>query len=83
MLCAKFGWNWSSRSEEEDENVKGLQTDRLTDGRMDRRRARDDEKKPTWALSSGELNMTLHNKEKDINFHNQETEFHNKENDII
>ena len=24
MLCAKFGWNWSSGSWEEDENVKGL-----------------------------------------------------------
>ena len=28
MLCAKFGWNWSSGSGEEDENVKSLQTDR-------------------------------------------------------
>ena len=27
MLCAKFGWNWPSGSEEEDENVKSLQTD--------------------------------------------------------
>ena len=24
MLCAKFGWNWSSGSGEEDENVKSL-----------------------------------------------------------
>ena len=35
MLCAKIGWNWPSGSEEEDENVKSLQTDRQTDGRTD------------------------------------------------
>ena len=32
ILCAKFGWNWLSGSWEEDENVKRLKTDRLTDG---------------------------------------------------
>ena len=31
MLCAKFGWNWSGGSGEEDENVKKLQTDGQTD----------------------------------------------------
>ena len=30
MLCAKFGWNWLSRSGEEDENVKSLQKDGQT-----------------------------------------------------
>ena len=35
MLCAKFGWNWPGGSEEEDENVKSLQTDRQTDRRTD------------------------------------------------
>ena len=28
MLCAKFGWSWSSGSWEEDENVKSLETER-------------------------------------------------------
>jgi hypothetical protein len=36
MICAKFGWNWSSGSGEEVENVKSLQTDRRTDRRTDR-----------------------------------------------
>ena len=35
MLCAKFGGNWPSGSGEEDENVKGLQTDGQTDRRTD------------------------------------------------
>ena len=57
MLCAKFGWNWPSGSEEEDEHVKSLQTDRQTDGRMDGQTAADDRwsEKLTWAFSSGEL----------------------------
>jgi hypothetical protein len=34
MICAKFGQNWPSGSEEEVENVKAYrQTDRQTDGR--------------------------------------------------
>ena len=48
MLCAKFGWNWSRGSREEDENVKSLQTDRWTE-------------KLTWAFSSGELKRKLTN----------------------
>ena len=32
MLCAKFDRNWPSGSEEDDENVKSLQTDGHTDG---------------------------------------------------
>ena len=30
MLCAKFCWNWSSDSGEDDENMKSLQTDGQT-----------------------------------------------------
>ena len=60
MLCAKFGWNWPSGSEEEDENVKSLQTDGQTDRQTDRRTDRqttDDRwsEKLTWHFSSGEL----------------------------
>ena len=33
MLCAKFGWNWSIGSGEEEKNVKNLQTNRGTDNR--------------------------------------------------
>ena len=42
MLCAKFGWNWLSGSEEEVENRKCLQKDRQM---MDDRRS----EKLTWA----------------------------------
>ena len=35
MLCAKFGWNWPSGSGKEDENVKSLQMDGLTDWQTD------------------------------------------------
>ena len=35
ILCAKFGWNWSSGSGEEDENVKSLQTYGQTNGQTD------------------------------------------------
>ena len=35
MLCAKFGWNWSSSSGEEDENVTFLQTNGQMDQQMD------------------------------------------------
>ena len=35
MLCAKFGWKWSSGSGEEDENRKSVQTDRQTDIQTD------------------------------------------------
>ena len=34
MICAKFDWNWSNVSEEEDENVKSLQTDRQMDNKQ-------------------------------------------------
>ena len=47
-LCLKFGWNWSSGSGEEDENVKSLQTG----GRKRDNRQSD---KFIWAFSSGEL----------------------------
>ena len=49
VLCAKFNWNWSSGSGEEDENVKSLQTD----GRTDRQRTTNDQK------SSFELSAQL------------------------
>ena len=54
MLCAKFGWNWSSGSGEEVENRKGLQTDGQTD-----RQTTDDRQSDmlTWAFSSGELKI--------------------------
>ena len=56
MLCAKFDWNWSSGSGEEDENVKSLQTDRRTDGQTDRQTTDDRwSEQLTWAFSSGEL----------------------------
>ena len=56
MLCAKFGWNWSSGSWEEDENVKSLQTDGQTDRRTDNQTTDDRwSEKLTWAFSSGEL----------------------------
>ena len=49
MLCAKFGWNWPSCSEEEDENVKS--------SRQRRRRTADKfwSEKLTRVFSSGEL----------------------------
>ena len=44
MLCAKFGRNWPSGSEEEDEDVKSLLTERQTDGhRTGRQRTPDDQ----------------------------------------
>ena len=55
-LFAKFGWNWSSGSGEEDENVKILQTDGRTDGQTDRQTTDNRwSEKLTWAFSSGEL----------------------------
>jgi hypothetical protein len=53
MICAKFGYNWSSGSGEEVENVKVYRrTDRQTDRRTpDNGRS----EKLTWAFSSGEL----------------------------
>ena len=55
MLCAKFGWNWSTGSGEEDENVKSLQRRRRQ--RHRRRRTTDKfwSEKLTWAFGSGEL----------------------------
>ena len=46
MLCARFGWNWSSGSLQEDENVKSLQTERHTNRLTDRRRTKSDQKSP-------------------------------------
>ena len=55
MLCA-------SGSEEEDENVKSLQTDRQTDGRTDRQTTEDRwSEKLTWAFSSGEVKKFCYN----------------------
>ena len=34
-ICIKFGWNWSSSSGEEDENVTFLQTNGQMDQQMD------------------------------------------------
>ena len=60
VTCAKFGWNWTSGSGEEDENVKSLQTDRQTEGRTDRRTTNDRwPEKLTWAFSSGELKIVM------------------------
>ena len=51
MLCAKFGWNWSRGSGEEEENVKSLQ--------RQRRQTADKlwSEKPIWAFGSGELKL--------------------------
>ena len=49
MICAKFGWYWSSGSEEEDENVKSLWRQNNKDGQKLW------SEKLTWAFSSGEL----------------------------
>jgi hypothetical protein len=55
MICAKSGWNWSSGSGEEVENVKVC---RRTDGRSDRRTPDNGRsEKLTWAFSSGELKI--------------------------
>ena len=51
MLCAKFCWNCTHGSGEEDENVKSLRTDTQT---TDDRRS----EKLTGAFSSGELKYT-------------------------
>ena len=48
MFCAKYGWNWSSVSGEEDENVKGLW----------QRRQLNFDQESTRALGSGELKTT-------------------------
>ena len=57
MPWARFGWNWSSGSGEEDKKVKSLQTDgqtdRQTDKQTDRRRTTGDQKS-SLELSSGE-----------------------------
>ena len=53
MLCVKFGWNWPSGSEE-DENVKSLRQ-----RQQQQRRLTTDKfwsEKLTWAFGSGELN---------------------------
>ena len=54
MLCAKFGWNWPSGSEEVDENVKSLRQRRRW---LQRRQTTDKfwSEKFTWAFGSGEL----------------------------
>jgi hypothetical protein len=45
MICAKSGYNWSSGSGEEVENVKVYRrTDRWTDGQTDGRRTTGDQK---------------------------------------
>jgi hypothetical protein len=55
MICAKSGYNWSSDSGEEVENVKVY---RQTDGRTDRRTPDNGRsEKLTWAFSSGELKI--------------------------
>ena len=58
MLCAKFGWNWLSGSEEEDENVKSLWqicqlTTTTTTTTTDNGQVWSE--KLTWAFGSGEL----------------------------
>ena len=54
MICAKFGWNWSSGSGEEDENVKSLQQRRR---RRQRRRKTHKlwSEKLTWTFGSDDL----------------------------
>ena len=58
MLCAKFGWNRSSGSWQEDENVKSLQQRQRQRQRRQRQRQTTDKfwsEKLTWAFGSGEL----------------------------
>ena len=45
MLCAKFGWNWTSGFGEEDENGRSLQTDGQENGQRDRRLMTGDQKR--------------------------------------
>ena len=52
MICAKFGWNWPSGSEGEDENVKFY---RLTGRRTDDKWS----EKLTQAESSSELKTLI------------------------
>ena len=58
MLCAKFGWNWSCGSEEEDENVKSLRqrwtTDKLLIWALQWR-----SEKLNWAFRSGDFKTSL------------------------
>ena len=67
MLCAKFGWNWPSGSEEEVENRNSLQTDgrtdRWTDGRKERRTT-DDKRSENlrWAKKILPQKVTMCNK---------------------
>ena len=49
MLCAKFGWNWSSGSGIEHENVKSVWQ------RQQRKRRQRRREKLTWAFGSGEV----------------------------
>ena len=55
MLCAKFGWNWSSgllRGSRKYEKFTNGRTDKQTDGQtMDQRQS----EKLTWAFSTGDL----------------------------
>ena len=53
MHCAKFGWNWPSGSEGEDENVKCLWQQQQQRRTMDKFWS----EMPTWAFGSGELKM--------------------------
>ena len=58
MLCAKFGWNWSSGSGEEDEKCgKFSTTPTTTTTRRQRRRTMDKSwsEKLNWAFGEGEL----------------------------
>ena len=53
-ICANCCWNWSSGSEEMDENVKSLKTDRWTDGRTTED-SRLEYNVVSWAFRSCEL----------------------------
>ena len=59
MLCAKFGWNWSTGSKEEDKNVKSLWQQQQQQQQQQQLWTSDKLwiAKLTWAFGSGWLEM--------------------------
>ena len=53
MLCASFGWNWSS-------TCSSWEDDEMNEKENDYNQQKDfDQEKITWAFGSGELNRLL------------------------